>query len=75
MFQDNVLRLNKKWAVQEANRLREHGADDAKIYMGTKYERKQNGPFAGKLVSQGNIISIDGEDYVEYRVLTKPTFV
>jgi hypothetical protein len=72
-FQDNVSRLNKVWAAQEANRIRA-GGEDAKVYMGVKYERKQNGPFAGKLVSQGTIISIDGEDYVEYRVLTKPTF-
>ncbi|EAQ83771.1 hypothetical protein CHGG_10175 [Chaetomium globosum CBS 148.51] len=72
-FQDNVSRLNKVWEAQEANRLRA-GGEDAKIYMGVKYQRKQNGPFQGKLVSQGMIITIDGEDYVEYRVLTKPTF-
>ncbi|KAK4250084.1 hypothetical protein C7999DRAFT_38798 [Corynascus novoguineensis] len=72
-FQDNVSRLNKVWEAQEANRLRA-GSEDAKIYMGVKYQRKQNGPFQGKLVSQGMIITIDGEDYVEYRVLTKPTF-
>lgn len=72
-FQDNLSRLNKVWAAQEANRIKA-GGEDAKVYMGVKYERKQNGPFEGKLVSQGTIISIDGEDYVEYRVLTKPTF-
>ena len=72
-FQDNVQRLNKVWAAQEASRLRV-GAEDAKIYGGIKYERKANGPFEGKLVSQGAIITIDGEDYVEYRVLTKPSF-
>ncbi|KAK3371347.1 hypothetical protein B0T24DRAFT_316560 [Lasiosphaeria ovina] len=72
-FNESVQRLNKVWAAQEANRLK-GGGDDAKMYMGVKYERKQNGPFEGKLVSQGSIISIDGEDYVEYRVLTKPTF-
>jgi hypothetical protein len=72
-FQDNVSRLNKVWEAQEANRLRA-GGEDAKIYMGVKYQRKQSGPFQGKLVSQGMIITIDGEDYVEYRVLTKPTF-
>ena len=72
-FHDSVSRLNMVWAAQEANRLKV-GAEDAKIYMGIKYERKQNGPFEGKLVSQGTIISIDGEDYVEYRVLTKPSF-
>ncbi|KAG7402617.1 hypothetical protein Forpe1208_v017085 [Fusarium oxysporum f. sp. rapae] len=44
-----------------------HGRD-----AGVKYERKTQGPFTGKLVSQGTIISIDGKDYVEYRVLKKP---
>ncbi|KAK3683755.1 hypothetical protein B0T22DRAFT_483575 [Podospora appendiculata] len=73
LFQDNMSRLNKVWVAQEANRIK-GGAEDAKIYMGVKYERKQGGPFEGKLVSQGTIISIDGEDYVEYRVLTKPSF-
>lgn len=73
MFQENLGRLNRVWAAQEANRLR-GGAEDAKIFNGIKYERKANGPFMGKLVSHGTIISIDGEDYVEYRVLTKPTF-
>ncbi|KAM7212011.1 hypothetical protein V8F06_012600 [Rhypophila decipiens] len=72
-FQDNISRLNKVWAAQEAQRLRA-GAEDAKIFNGVKYERKMNGPFQGKLVSQGAIITIDGEDYVEYRVLTKPSF-
>lgn len=72
-FQESVSRLNRVWASQEAHRLRT-GNEDAKIHMGIKYERKQTGPFEGKLVSQGTIISIDGEDYVEYRVLTKPTF-
>ncbi|KAI0484370.1 hypothetical protein GGR56DRAFT_22593 [Xylariaceae sp. FL0804] len=51
-----------------------HATLDAKVHNGIKYERKHNGPFQGKLVSQGAIITIDGEDYVEYRVLTKPTF-
>lgn len=72
-FQDNVERLNKVWESQEANRIRA-GNEDAKIHMGIKYQRKQSGPFQGKLVSQGVILTIDGEDYVEYRVLTKPTF-
>ncbi len=72
-FSENMERLNKVWASQEATRLRAAG-EDAKIYMGVKYERKQTGAFQGKLVSPGTILSIDGEDYVEYRVLTKPTF-
>ncbi|EXK24143.1 hypothetical protein FOMG_19119 [Fusarium oxysporum f. sp. melonis 26406] len=66
-------RLNKVWARQEIPQMKAR-AEDAKIYSGVKYERKANGPFTGKLVSQGTIISIDGEDYVEYRVLMKPSF-
>ncbi|KAI1111413.1 hypothetical protein F5Y14DRAFT_312695 [Nemania sp. NC0429] len=72
-FQENRERMQKIWASQEQNRIRA-GVEDAKMHMGIKYERKQNGPFSGKLVSQGAIITIDGEDYVEYRVLTKPSF-
>lgn len=70
---EDMQRLNKVWARQESLRLKT-GAEDAKMYDGVKYERKTNGPFIGKLVSQGTIINIDGEDYVEYRVLTKPSF-
>lgn len=70
---EDVRRLNDVWARQESMRVRATG-EDAKIYDGIKYERKFNGPFMGKLVSQGTIINIDGEDYVEYRVLTKPSF-
>ena len=70
---EEMQRLNKVWARQESLRMKA-GAEDAKIYGGIKYERKGNGPFMGKLVSQGTIISIDGEDFVEYRVLTKPSF-
>jgi hypothetical protein len=70
---EDMQRLNRVWARQEALRMKA-GSEDAKIYDGIKYERKPTGPFMGKLVSQGTIISIDGEDYVEYRVLTKPSF-
>jgi hypothetical protein len=70
---DELQRLNKVWARQETMRI-QAGLEDAKIYDGIKYERKPTGPFMGKLVSQGTIINIDGEDYVEYRVLTKPSF-
>ncbi|KHE80724.1 hypothetical protein GE21DRAFT_3521, partial [Neurospora crassa] len=82
LFDDNIQRLNRVWAAQEANRIKFSqaagetvpGINDAKMYAGIKYERKSSGPFEGKLVSQGTIINIDGEDYVEYRVLTKPSF-
>lgn len=73
-FRENLGRLNNVWHQQQVQHARS-GNEDAKIYAGTKYERKTTGPFVGKLVSQGNIISIDGEDYVEYRVLTKPSFI
>lgn len=66
-------RLNSVWARQEHLRMRAV-AEDAKIYDGRKYERKSNGPFVGKLASQGSLINIDGEDYIEYRVLMKPAF-
>lgn len=70
---EDMQRLNKVWARQESLRIK-GGSDEAKIYDGIKYERKATGPFMGKLVSQGTIINIEGEDYVEYRVLTKPSF-
>ncbi|OAQ59295.1 hypothetical protein VFPFJ_11593 [Purpureocillium lilacinum] len=51
------------------------GVEDAKIWNGIKYERRTTGPFVGRFASRGAIINIDGEDYVEYRVLTKPSFL
>ena len=70
---EDMRRLNNVWARQESMRAR-NGGEDAKIYDGVKYERKTTGPLMGKLVSHGSLINIDGEDYVEYRVLTKPSF-
>ncbi|KAM5349496.1 hypothetical protein ACJ41O_006001 [Fusarium nematophilum] len=70
---EEIQRLNNVWARQESLRTKA-GVEETKIYGGVKYERKYNGPFTGKLVSHGTIISINGEDYVEYRVLTKPSF-
>ncbi|KAJ3453592.1 hypothetical protein MRS44_017839 [Fusarium solani] len=46
-------------------------ADFTKSHGGTKYERKFKGPFTGKLVSQGILIDIGGEEHAEYRVLAK----
>ncbi|CRK02665.1 hypothetical protein BN1723_017120, partial [Verticillium longisporum] len=48
--------------------------NEVKYHEGIRYERKPTGNFAGKLVSTGSLISIDGEDYIEYRLLTKPSF-
>ncbi|CAK7271045.1 hypothetical protein SEPCBS119000_004396 [Sporothrix epigloea] len=73
-IEEDVGQLKNTWASQDALRLRMAGSGDVKILNGVKYERKSTGPFKGKLVSPGIILSLDGEDYVEYRVLTKPTF-
>lgn len=67
----DIERLNRVWARQESLRLRAGSSEDAKIYDGFKYERKPTGLFMGQLVSQGTIITIEDEDYVEYHMLTK----
>jgi hypothetical protein len=77
-LKNNLKKLNKVWVAQQAATAPNAGGLgvelEVKYHNGIKYERKQNGPFQGKLVSQAQILSIDGEDYVEYRVLTKPSF-
>ncbi|KID81248.1 hypothetical protein MGU_11385 [Metarhizium guizhouense ARSEF 977] len=69
---EDIQQLNRGWARQETPRMK--SGSDVKMYDGHKYERKATGPFMGKLVSQGTIVAIDGDDYVEYHVLTKPSF-
>ncbi|KAK4198473.1 hypothetical protein QBC40DRAFT_178590 [Triangularia verruculosa] len=76
-FGENISRLNNIWASQEATRIRGEGQGhqgDVMMNGTIRYERKANGPLKGMLVSQPFLIQIDGEDYVEYRVLTKPSF-
>lgn len=76
-LKNNLKKLNKVWVAQQAATVPRASSvvdNEVKYYNGIKYERKQNGPFQGKLVSQAQILNIDGEDYVEYRVLTKPSF-
>lgn len=70
---DEMRRLNDVWARQEAQRQR--GLDeDTKIHGDTRYVRKAAGPFQGRYVAESKtLITIDGEDYVEYRVLAKAT--
>ncbi|KFA80879.1 hypothetical protein S40288_11604 [Stachybotrys chartarum IBT 40288] len=70
---DDLQRFSQVCALQRSLR-RGAGPGDIKIYGGIKYERKTTGLFTGKLASQGIVISIDDEDFVEYRVLTKPSF-
>jgi hypothetical protein len=80
----NLKKLNKVWMAQQQatmdpTRTSSNAGSmvpetEVRFHNGIKYERKQNGPFQGKLVSQAQIFTIDGEDYVEYRVLTKPSF-
>ncbi|KAI2610728.1 uncharacterized protein GGS25DRAFT_479560 [Hypoxylon fragiforme] len=75
-FDQNVQKMNNIWRSQQENiqQAPENKQGDVMLHQGVRYERKQTGPFKDKLVSQGTIINIDGEDYVEYRVLTKPSF-
>ncbi|KAM3497750.1 hypothetical protein MY10362_008911 [Beauveria mimosiformis] len=56
-----------------ASSVTDSSADDTKpkVYNGVVYQRSPNGPFAGKLTAKGQVVSINGEDYVEYRVLAK----
>ncbi|KAI2632226.1 hypothetical protein GGR54DRAFT_634990 [Hypoxylon sp. NC1633] len=71
-FNEDMNRMNRVWRSQQ-----DHAGDEpggVLLHGGVKYERKHNGPFKDRLVSQGTIINIDGEDYVEYRVLMKPSF-
>lgn len=80
-LKNNIKKLNKVWVAQQAATMpgtmspaAPQAEQEVRYHNGIKYERKQNGPFQGKLVSQAQILIIDGEDYVEYRVLTKPSF-
>ncbi|KAM3559828.1 hypothetical protein ARSEF4850_003947 [Beauveria asiatica] len=45
------------------------------VFNGVTYVRRTNGSFKGKLVSPGKIITIEGQDYVEYCVLAKLSFI
>lgn len=80
-LKNNLKKLNKVWIAQQnatfpkaSSSNNAVSSDEVKYYNGIKYERKQTGPFEGKLVGAAQILTIDGEDYVEYRVLTKPSF-
>jgi len=74
-LKNNLKKLNKVWVAQQAATIPNAiTSDEVKYYNGIKYERKRNGPFEGKLVSQPQLMTIDGEDFVEYRLLTKPSF-
>ncbi|TAQ85695.1 hypothetical protein B7494_g5965 [Chlorociboria aeruginascens] len=82
-LKNNLKKLNKVWIAQQAATGQNGsgsgsgsnaGNEEVKYYHGIKYERKLHGPLQGKLVSAAQLLTIDGEDYVEYRVLTKPSF-
>ncbi|KFG85602.1 hypothetical protein MANI_016998 [Metarhizium anisopliae] len=69
----DVQRFDDMCAVQETPR-RGKSIRRAKMYNGIRYERQTTGAFIGKLVSRGVLINIDGEDYLEHRVLAMPGF-
>jgi hypothetical protein len=50
----------------------EAACGQVEIYHGDiRFERKKKGPLAGKMVSPGKVVEIDGEYYVLYQVLAK----
>uniref|UniRef100_A0A8H7K5I5 Uncharacterized protein n=1 Tax=Bionectria ochroleuca TaxID=29856 RepID=A0A8H7K5I5_BIOOC len=66
--------------MQRQNQVRESlkvraASECAKVYDGLKFERKSTGPFAGKLVARGRSSISMERDYVEYRVLTRPSLL
>ena len=79
-LKSNIRKLNEIWGAQQ-NVTNPHASgnaapprsDEVKYHHGIKYEKRENGFFQGKLVSTAQILTIDGEDYVEYRILTKPS--
>ncbi|RKF60119.1 putative trna splicing endonuclease subunit [Erysiphe neolycopersici] len=78
-LKSNIKKLNKVWVAQQAITIPgvnsvNNVQSEIRYHNGIKYERKSNGPFQGKLVSPAQILTIDGEDFVEYRILTKPSF-
>ncbi|RSL44206.1 hypothetical protein CEP54_014783 [Fusarium duplospermum] len=48
--------------------------ESIKSYRGVDYTRRGNEYLSGMLMSQGNTITIDGEHFVEYRVIAKIGF-
>lgn len=81
-------RLNKTWEAQQVVKLQQPATstrleatandssstkDNVKIHNGITYTRRNNGMLKGNHVGPPQILNIDGEDYVEYRVLTKPS--
>ncbi|WAO97128.1 C2H2-type domain-containing protein [Fusarium falciforme] len=48
--------------------------ENIKSYGGVDYTRRGNEYLSGMLMSQGNTITINGEDFVEYRVIAKIDF-
>lgn len=54
---------------------KKHASQGAKIDDQVEYKRKATGPFKGNLVSRGTIVNVNGDDYIEYRVLAKASFL
>jgi hypothetical protein len=70
VFDQAVGGMQRNWAAQAEAAARD-GVDDAKVYLGTRYEYKRSGDFQGMYAAPGTIITIGDEDYVENRVLRK----
>jgi hypothetical protein len=62
--------MQRNWAAQAEAAARE-GVDDARVYLGTRYEFKGSGDFAGMYATHSTVITIGDEEFVENRVLRK----
>lgn len=62
--------MQRNWAAQAEAAARD-GVDDARVYLGTRYEFKSSGDFQGMYATHSTVITIGDEEFVENRVLRK----
>jgi hypothetical protein len=62
--------MQRNWAAQ-AELAAIDGVEDAKVYLGTRYEHQKDGFFAGLYATTSTIIKIGDEEFVENRVLRR----
>lgn len=62
--------MQRNWAAQAEAAARD-GVDDARVYLGTRYEFKSSGDFEGMYATHSTVITIGDEEFVENRVLRK----
>jgi hypothetical protein len=70
VFAGNIGVAQRNWVAQAEEAAR-NGVDDAKVYLGYRYEYKNAGDFQGMYAGPGTVVTIGDEEYVENRVLRK----